>query len=195
MTSHHDNSKINFLCSLGETWSATPGPRKHPVLAPLSQQSLTQACRSSCLVAISPRSLGPPELSWPSITGSNGQNSPLTSYGAALRWDHLRLWSFGASSSPPPARIDRSIGAYALRSYSDHVPFVQTQHRRGFCDEFSLETDLSSRLWRANCKEIELSWSFRCRKSGFVPGGLGGAGFEARLEAPSSSSSFFAWSL
>ena len=108
MTSHHDNSKINFLCSLGETWSATPGPRKHPVLAPLSQQSLTQACRSSCLVAISPRSLGPPELSWPSITGSNGQNSPLTSYGAALRWDHLRLWSFGASSSPTSG-TDRSI--------------------------------------------------------------------------------------
>ena len=41
MTSHHDKSKINFLCSLGETWSATPGPRKHPVLAPSSRQSLT----------------------------------------------------------------------------------------------------------------------------------------------------------
>lgn len=188
MTSHHDKSKNNFLCSLGETWSATPGPRKHPVLAPSSQQSLTQASRSSCLVAISPRSPGPPEPSWPSTTRSNGPDSPLASYGAALRWDLLRHWSFRASSSYlRHGSIDRSV-AHALRSYSDHAPFVQIQHRRGFCDEFSLKTDLSSRLWRANCKEIELSSGFRCRKSGFVRGGLGGAGFEARLKPPSSSS-------
>lgn len=194
MTSHHDKSKINFLCSLGETWSATPGPRKHPVLAPSSRQSLTLRLVAEQQLLGSHFSKEPgPLQNHPGRPHQDPTVRILPCLPTGLPCAGISS-DIGAFELQAPnlrhGSIDRSV-ARALRPYSDHAPSVQIQHRRGFCDEISLGVDLSSRLWRANCKEIELSSSFRCRKSGFVRGGLGGAGFEARLEPPSSSSSLF----
>ena len=196
MTSHHDKSKINFLCSLGETWSATPGPRKHPVLAPSSQQSLThQASRSSsCLVAISPRSLGPPEPSWPSISRSNGQDSPLPSYGAALRWDLLRHWSFRASSSQlRHGSTDRSV-ALALRSYSDHTPSVQIQHRRGYLRRIFTRgrSFIETVAYKLQGDRVVVELSLQEKR--ICSWRVRGSWIWSSSRTPSSSSSLFSWS-
>lgn len=200
MTSHHDVIKINFLRSLGDTWRATPGPRKHPS-SPRRRDSRSLSL-SSFLVAIFSKVPGPSRV----IVTVHIKIQRLTFSPSFLRRWPPPILEVPSFKLPPPARIDRSIGRsrtpFLLQSRPVLTPITPRSSKSNVgkaCGTNSLSKPI---FHRGGGVQIARSSSYRrafvAGRGDFVRGGLGGAGFGAgfgaRLEPPSSSSPLFSWS-